>query len=133
MTVKTEKQNIGNVGEDIAARFLMRHGYHIIDRNYWKTFGEIDIVCRKDGKVHFIEVKTVSRETVSRETIDEHRAEDNMHPAKLRMVGKAIETYLLEKDIKEEWGFHGIVVRLDSVRKIARVRLLQNLIIEQFA
>ncbi|MDO8520799.1 MAG: YraN family protein [bacterium] len=134
MGTRTEKQLTGKIGEDIAARFLVKHGFKIIERNYLKKFGEIDIVCRKGGKVHFVEVKTVSRETlsphsVSRETQDEYRPEDNVHAQKLKRVGRTIEVYLNEKDIVEDWEFHVVGIVLDDVRKTANVRFLQNLII----
>lgn len=132
MGVKTEKQKIGGIGEDIAVRFLVKRGFKIVERNYLKKFGEIDIVCRKDGKVHFVEVKTVSRETVSshdvsRETRDEHRPEDNVHPQKLKRIGRTIEVYLNEKDIDDDWEFHVVSIVLDNVRKIANVRFLRDL------
>lgn len=129
MERRTEKQTIGEVGEDIATKFLVKHSFIIVDRNFWKKFGEIDIICRKGGKVHFVEVKTVSRETVSRETSDEYRAEDNIHSAKLKRIGRTIEAYLNEKNISEEWEFHAIVIELDTNKKIAKVRFLRDLII----
>ncbi|MEK7118300.1 MAG: YraN family protein [Patescibacteria group bacterium] len=129
METKTKRQKTGDVGEEIAMKFLMKRGFVVVERNYWKKFGEIDIICRKDGKMHFVEVKTVSRETVSRETSDEHRAEDNIHPAKLKRIGRTIAVYLNEKGTKEDWEFHAVVVVLDITRKIARVRFLGDLII----
>ena len=129
MGIKTEKQVIGSIGEDIAVRFLVKHGFRIVERNYLKKFGEIDIICRKDGKIHFVEVKSVSRETLSGETDDEYRAEDNVHEAKLKRIGRTIEVYLNEKDIEDDWEFHVIGVTLNNVQKIAKVRFLRNLTI----
>ena len=57
----TDKQKIGNLGEDIGCKFLVKRGFSIKDRNYRKKWGEIDIVVEKDAVLHFIEVKTVSR------------------------------------------------------------------------
>ena len=53
-----EKKNFGDWGETLAAEFLKRHGFEIIERNYHTTLGEIDIVARKSGDFYFIEVKT---------------------------------------------------------------------------
>lgn len=55
--MRTTKQ-IGDLGEDIAARYLMRKGYRIRERNYRAMHGEIDIIAEKDGMVIFVEVKT---------------------------------------------------------------------------
>ncbi|MDD5164906.1 MAG: YraN family protein, partial [Patescibacteria group bacterium] len=59
--MKTQKQLLGNLGEDLAVEFLEKQGYKIIERNL-KTgrVGEIDIIARKDGELIFIEVKTKS-------------------------------------------------------------------------
>lgn len=60
---KTGKQIIGKIGEDLACEMLRKEGFKVIDRNYLKKWGEIDIVAIKGKKVHFVEVKTVSRDT----------------------------------------------------------------------
>lgn len=52
-----EKKNFGDWGEELAAGFLKRQGFEIIERNYHTVFGEIDIVAKKGGDFYFIEVK----------------------------------------------------------------------------
>ena len=42
----------------------MKRGFKIIERNYLKKWGEIDIVAVKNRKYYFVEVKTVSRENL---------------------------------------------------------------------
>ncbi len=50
---------IGRKGEDIAVKYLKRHGYKILDRNFRsKRWGELDIVATKDETLVFVEVKT---------------------------------------------------------------------------
>jgi len=56
--VPNPKQTLGKRGESLAAQFLTRKGYKIIDRNFHARYGEIDIVCLKDGILVFVEVKT---------------------------------------------------------------------------
>jgi putative endonuclease len=129
----TENRKTGNLGEDLACRFLTKKGYELIDRNYWKKWGEIDIIARKDGLTHFIEVKSVSCETlpdVSGETGDSHRPEDNVHPDKLRRLSRTIQSYLLDKNVSgETWQFDVITVYIDKKRLISRVILLENIIL----
>ena len=48
----------GNLGEDFAATALIEKGYVIIDRNYQKRCGEIDIIAQKGHCLYFAEVKT---------------------------------------------------------------------------
>jgi Holliday junction resolvase-like predicted endonuclease len=61
----TERKKIGNLGEEIAEMFLMKRGFSPMGRNYTRKWGEIDLIMEKKGKLHFVEVKTVSREIVS--------------------------------------------------------------------
>lgn len=49
---------IGHWGEIQAGLFLQRHGFTIIERNFFASMGEIDIVATKAGDYYFIEVKT---------------------------------------------------------------------------
>ncbi len=43
----TQKQVVGKVGESAAANFLISRGWTIVDRNYWRKWGEIDLVARR--------------------------------------------------------------------------------------
>lgn len=53
------KQELGRVGEDVAARFLVSEGYEIIERNWRCRRGEIDLVARDpEGTTALVEVKT---------------------------------------------------------------------------
>lgn len=45
-------------GEDIACDYLKKQGYKIIERNFRKGYGEIDIVALDGSVLVFVEVKT---------------------------------------------------------------------------
>ncbi len=132
----TQKQVVGNLGEDIAARFLKNKGFEIVDRNYRKKFGEIDVVAKKEEVIHFVEVKTVSRENLKdfnseTEDPDAFRPEDNVHPWKLKRLSRAVQVYLAERKLGEEicWQFDVVTVLLDVKNKIARVKILEDIIL----
>jgi putative endonuclease len=52
------RQSLGRWGEDVAAEYLSRQGYTLIERNLRTPYGEIDIVAQKDALLVFVEVKT---------------------------------------------------------------------------
>ena len=126
---------LGVIGETVVAKFLERKGYRIIDRNYRKKWGEIDIVAEKKGKIYFVEVKSVSRKSYAGQleqgSTDFYRPEDNMHPWKLKRLGRAIQTYLLGKFPKKEvdWQLDLACVFLDTENRVGKVRYLENIII----
>ena len=51
-------QSIGQWGEQVAADYLVSHGYRIVDRNFRTPFGEIDLIVERYGLTIFVEVKT---------------------------------------------------------------------------
>lgn len=51
------RKELGSWGEELAASFLRRKGYRILERNYSCRFGEIDLIASKGGYVCFVEVK----------------------------------------------------------------------------
>ncbi len=142
---------IGRIGEEIACRFLKDRGFEILDRNYSKKWGEIDIVScltakalaqtgetgEKDYKIRFVEVKTVSREnisSVSRETLERDIPEENVHSKKLRRLHRTIQSYLGEKaNVSREtlddvdWQLDIIVVFLDLNNNNARIRFTEDI------
>lgn len=129
---KISHNDVGKIGEKTACMFLMKRGFRIVEQNYWKKWGEIDIIAKNKGKLHFVEVKTVSREnvrSVSRETIDEYRPEENVHPKKLDRLSRTIQTYLLEKNYEDEWQFDVIAVFLDIKNREAKCRYIEDVII----
>jgi putative endonuclease len=51
-------KNTGCLGEEIAVAYLRHKGYSIVERNYRRRFGEIDIIAKDGETVVFVEVKT---------------------------------------------------------------------------
>jgi putative endonuclease len=131
-------QKVGLLGEDIACKYLISKGFTILERNYTKKWGEIDIVAReKSRKLRFIEVKSVSCENIDgispASTAGRHetsiRPEENMHPKKMERMARTVETYLSEKDVRGDWQVDLVTVFIDEVGKRAKVKLWEDVIL----
>lgn len=132
---RTDKRKVGDTGENIASVFLVKRGFTVIEKNYLKKWGEIDIIARKGQKLHFIEVKTVSHlPYISHEARnrDQYRPEDNIHPWKLKRLSRVIQTYLLGYDRgsrETDWQFDVITIYLDHNSDKFEVNYLEDIII----
>ena len=131
----TEKQNIGKLGEDIAVKYLEKHGYKILERNYRKPWGEIDIVAseniegnqfltRQKQELVFIEVKAQNQKF-------EWRPEENITRHKKHQLSRIIATYLKANKIPEDqnWRIDVLAIRLDFETKNASVEHIQNIML----
>ncbi|MBI4160658.1 MAG: YraN family protein, partial [Candidatus Yanofskybacteria bacterium] len=58
-----DHRELGFLAENIAARHLESGGYKILEKNYRKPWGEIDIIATKEDAVVFVEVKANGRES----------------------------------------------------------------------
>ena len=141
---RTGKRKLGDIGENIACNFLKRRGFEILERNYSKKWGEIDIVTKRAGLIHFIEEKSVPRlasprldsakrasdsESRLAHATSEYRPEDNMHPWKLKRLSRAMQTYLLDRKLNCDWQLDLVTVKIDQQNRTARVELIENVII----
>jgi putative endonuclease len=102
------RQALGQNGEEIAALYLTRNGYQILDHNWNLHHGcELDIVAYKDGKLHFIEVKTRSSDRFGppQNAIDER---------KMRHLLQAIREYRYRRK------FNDYEYQIDSIAILYR-------------
>ena len=51
-------RTFGDLGERLAAHHLESKGYRIVERNYRRAEGEIDIIARTNSTLAFVEVKS---------------------------------------------------------------------------
>ena len=134
---KGRKNEIGAYGEQLAVNYLKSKGFIVLEINYLKKWGEIDIVARETtgdtAIIRFVEVKTVSYETkaaleraVTHET---WQPEDNVHFKKIQRMNRTIESWLLENQCYMEWQIDIAAVRIVVADKYASVKYIPNVIL----
>ena len=130
----SKTQQIGETGENLACLKIKKLGFTILERNYTKQGGEIDIVAKKSNSIHFIEVKAVSCEnlaSVTHGTYSGYRPEENLSFHKFIKISKTIDLYLLENNVSDEtsWQVDLATVYIDTNKKQGIVKLIENIII----
>lgn len=122
------KRKFGDLGEKIAEKYLKNKGYDIIEKNYLKPWGEIDIVAKNRGMIVFCEVKT--RET---KHVEHYLAEASVNRLKIKKLQKICETYFMEKryPIDQKWQIDVLAIAIDQETKKARVKHFKNAIWER--
>lgn len=101
------KKDTGNQGETLAAEFLKQRGYHIVERNWRTTSGEIDIVTQQDETWVFVEVRTRHAQTTD-------DAFASITPAKRQKLIAAAYAYLEAHTLDDDtlWRIDVIAVSL---------------------
>ncbi|MGI5948865.1 YraN family protein [Peptoniphilus sp.] len=106
----------GNIGEDIATKFLERKNYKILDRNYRALGNEIDIIARDKDEIVFVEVKTRNSHKYGEayEAVDKFKMENIILTSRayieryslydIMIRYDIIEVYLMEKKINHIEG-----------------------------
>lgn len=124
----TQKSEIGKLGEDLACKYLENKGYRIIERNFRKPWGELDIVAKdKGGALVFVEVKTMNENPSL-------NPEDNLTSSKLKKLRRTASLYAghrqeLIKD-KKGWGIDLVAISLKNLtdlEKDCEIKHYQNI------
>ena len=98
-----QHNDLGNEGEQMAASYLIKKGYKILEQNWHYKHKEIDIIATQDDTLIIAEVKTRSTEEW------EHPAEAITN-SKIKFLVDATEAYIEERDIDKEVRFDVISV-----------------------
>jgi putative endonuclease len=124
-----EHNEIGKIGEKITKTFLMKQDFSIIETNYRTRFGEIDLVCKKDNTLRFVEVKSVKVKDVSKVGNLTVLPEDNLTRDKWSKIVVSVETYLQHKNVPREtkWQIDLACVYINPETKEGRVKFLENI------
>lgn len=112
---------VARFGENIACKYLLNKGYKIIDRNFRKGYGEIDIVATKENILIFIEVKT-------RATSLFGGAMEAISNSKLHKLIRTAEYYkVLNPKLPDSLRIDAILIDLDEENAVKKLEHLENI------
>ncbi len=117
--MKNFRPQLGNRGEDLACEKLRKLGYKILERNYRKRFGEVDIIAGHNDIICFIEVKT-------RRTTTFGSGFDAVTIQKQRRLSRIALDYLSRKRLLDSPARFDVVSILLSKDSKPHIQLLQN-------
>lgn len=104
----THQQDLGNWGEDLAAEYLRKQGYKIVERNWRYGKEEIDIIAQKGEELVIVEVKT-------RHSSQFGDPQDFVTNRQQRHLINAADAFVQEFDLDVEVRFDVIAITTDDV------------------
>jgi len=89
---------LGKTGEAIAAKYLEKKGFTILECNWQYNHKEIDLIAMHDGYLVIVEVKT-------RTSDGWENPKEAITKGKIRFIVEATEAYIHKMDIENEVRF----------------------------
>ncbi len=82
------------MGEQLASKYLIDRGYHILQKNFRTRFGEIDIIAQKQRTVIFVEVKARTSDIKGKPYM-------SVTPRKIAHLKRAIYSFILKNNLSD--------------------------------
>ena len=101
------KRAVGAEYEEMAADYLKKQGFRIIERNFSCRTGEIDIIAEEKGCICFVEVKYRMRK-------GQGSALEAVTPLKMRKISRTAAYWLLRHQLPEDTACRFDVIGIES-------------------
>jgi len=110
---------VGNLGEDIARKYLEDRGYSFVEQNYKNKYAEIDLIMKREDKLIFVEVKTrIGEETGA--------PEDALNRNKINRLVRNASMYAMKRKC-DDYRIDGVCIVLDSRNQVQRINHYENI------
>ncbi|MDP3999405.1 MAG: YraN family protein [bacterium] len=125
----THKSEVGKFGEDLACEYLVKHCFTVIERNFRKPWGELDVIAMAPDKtLVIVEVKTMKES--GNPAIAELNPEDNLTAAKLQKLQRTAILYANQNPnlVNDERGWRIDLIAITLINgKEPLIKYFENL------
>lgn len=116
-----QSNTTGVLGEEIAASYLKKHNFEILSKNFRSKLGEIDIIAKKDSRIHCIEVKT-------RVGLMKGFPYESVTPQKIKHLIRTFSFYILRNHLKNfKLSIDIISIVLDNKMNVQKLNHYKNI------
>ncbi len=114
--------SLGRMGEAIAARYLEKQGYIILERNYRTPYGEIDIISLHRNCIVFVEVKARASSSLGPPEI-------SITPRKAEHMRNAADYYIQQHlELNQDWRIDVVALQMQSGISLPQIEHFENVI-----
>ena len=110
----------GRLGERLAAEYLKKKGYKILEQTYRTRYAEIDLVVQKKAVLVVGEVRTKSGETFG-------TPEETWNGKKLQKVKRNASSYAARSKWNKLYRVDGICIVLNENHSVQRLEHYENM------
>lgn len=108
-------------GEEIASKYLQGKSYKIIERNFRKGYGEIDIIATFNNTLIFIEVKTRTTDLFG-------GARESISRSKIHTLVNTAQFYKkLHPNLPESLRIDAILINLSHKNNAEKIEHVENI------
>lgn len=116
------RQSLGHLGESIAAVFLEKNGYTILERNYRTPYGEIDLIVMRNDVIVFVEVKTRANSSLGPPEI-------SITPRKEEHMRNAADYFIQQHpEMINDWRLDAITILMRTANSPPLIDHFENVI-----
>ncbi|CDF77833.1 restriction endonuclease type II-like protein [Formosa agariphila KMM 3901] len=98
-----DHNRLGTLGEEEAVHYLLKKGYHILERNYRYQRAEVDILAMKENILAVVEVKTRSTSVFG-------NPQDFVKPKQIQRLVTAVDAYVTSNNLDVDVRFDIIAI-----------------------
>lgn len=111
----------GQLGENIARKYLEKKGYKILEQNYRTKYAEIDLIARQKNEIIFIEVRTKRGELFG-------TPEESLNKRKLKKLWWNAQGYAHKVHWQGPYRIDAVCIVLGQDNSALRINYYENIV-----